>query len=57
MASMGGDGTNRMHGRQRHATGGHQPGHAYKRNFNHSPTGRFGVRMTRGKGSRSKSRG
>ena len=34
--------------------GKHQPGHAYTRDFNHRPTGRFGVKMARGKGSRSK---
>lgn len=33
----------------------HQPGHAYKRNFNKAPTGRFNVRMKRAKTSRSKS--
>jgi hypothetical protein len=49
------DGTNRMIDRARHATGGHQPGHGYKRNFNHNPTGRFNIRMKRGHGSRSKS--
>jgi hypothetical protein len=41
---------------ERKHSGGHQPGPAYKRNFNRNPTGRFGVHMRRGKGSRSKSR-
>ena len=41
--------------RQRHATGGHQPGHGYKRNFNANPRGKMNIRMARGKGSRSKS--
>ena len=36
---------------------GHQPGKAYKRNFNKRPTGRFRIAMKRGKQSRSKSRG
>lgn len=44
-----------MHDRARHASGGHQPGHAYKRNVNRNPTGRYGIRMARGKTSRSKS--
>ena len=35
--------------------GGHQPGHAFKRDFNHSPRGKYSVKMHRGKGSRSKS--
>lgn len=35
--------------------GGHQPGHAYKRNFNRSPSGRYKVHMGRQKNSRSKS--
>lgn len=34
--------------------GSSMPGHAYKRNFNHAPKGRFHVRMARGKSSRSK---
>jgi hypothetical protein len=33
------------------------PGGGYKRNFNRNPTGRFNVKMQRGKSSRSKSRG
>lgn len=37
------------------ATGGHQPGHGYKRNFNKSPKGRFNIRMKRPASSRSKS--
>lgn len=41
--------------RAKRASGGHQPGHGYKRNFNHGPKGRFNVRMHRGKSSRSKS--
>jgi hypothetical protein len=41
--------------RAKTAAGGHQPGHGYKRNFNHGPAGRFGLRMARGKASRSKS--
>lgn len=41
--------------RARKASGGHQPGHAYKRNFNHGPSGRFNIRMKRGGASRSKS--
>lgn len=52
---MSTDGTNRKIDRARHASGGHQPGHAFKRNFNRPPTGRFGLRMKRGHGSRSKS--
>ena len=48
------DGMKRI-GRQKTASGGHQPGHAYKRNFNRNPSGRYGIRMARGKGSRSKS--
>ena len=44
-----------MMDRAKRAAGGHQPGHAYKRNYNHGPKGRFGVRMHRGKASRSKS--
>lgn len=39
----------------RKAPGGHQPGHAYKRNFNRSPKGRYGLKMGRSKSSRSKS--
>ena len=31
------------------------PGDAFKRNFNRNPRGKFGIRMQRGKGSRSKS--
>lgn len=34
-----------------------QPGGGYKRNYNANPSGRFKVRMARGKQSRSKSRG
>lgn len=34
-----------------------EPGGGYKRNFNKAPTGRFKVRVKRGKSSRSKSRG
>lgn len=45
------------HGRKTHATGGHQPGHAYKRNFNRNPMGRVNLRVHRAKPSRSKSRG
>ena len=41
--------------RAKTASGGHQPGHAYKRNFNHGPSGKYHIRMTRGKSSRSKS--
>ena len=41
--------------RAKSATGGHQPGHAYKRNFNAAPRGKFNIRMKRGKASRSKS--
>lgn len=41
--------------RAKNNTGGHQPGHAYMRNFNHGPKGRFGVRMKRAAHSRSKS--
>jgi hypothetical protein len=37
------------------ASGGHQPGHAYKRNFNAPPSGRFGIRMHRPAHSRAKS--
>jgi hypothetical protein len=33
------------------------PGGAYKRNFNRNPTGRLGMKIARGKTSRSKSRG
>lgn len=33
------------------------PGGGYKRNFNKPPTGRFKVRVKRGKTPRSKSRG
>jgi hypothetical protein len=40
--------------RAKTATGGHQPGHAYKRNFNAPPKGRFGIRMHRPATSRSK---
>jgi hypothetical protein len=43
--------------RAKKATGGHQPGHGYKRNFNKSPSGRMGIRMKRPATSRSKSRG
>jgi hypothetical protein len=39
----------------RKPAGGHQPGHAYKRNFNKPPTGRAKIRMGRAKSSRSKS--
>lgn len=41
--------------RKTRGEGKHQPGHAYKRDFNHSPRGKFNVRMSRGKHSRSKS--
>jgi hypothetical protein len=40
--------------RKKQGEGSHQPGHAYKRDFNHSPKGRMAIRMGRGKGSRSK---
>jgi hypothetical protein len=50
-------GGSRIHGRKRSATGGHQPGHGYKQNFNRTPKGRMGIRMHRGKASRSHSRG
>jgi hypothetical protein len=42
-------------GRKTSGEGSHQPGHAYKRDFNKSPRGKFGLRMARGKTSRSKS--
>jgi hypothetical protein len=42
-------------GRKVSGEGGHQPGHAYKRDFNHSPRGKMKIRMARGKSSRSKS--
>lgn len=34
-----------------------QPGGAYKRNFNKGGAGRFKLRIARGKGTRSKTRG
>jgi hypothetical protein len=39
--------------RAKNDTGGHQPGHAYMRNFNHNPKGRMHVRMGPRKHSRS----
>ena len=42
-------------GRKTSGEGSHQPGHAYKRDFNQSPRGKFKVRMARAKSSRSKS--
>jgi hypothetical protein len=35
----------------------HQPGHAYKKNFNKAPSGRLKIGMKRAHKSRSKSRG
>jgi len=35
----------------------HQPGKAYKRDYNKSPRGKYSVHMKRGAASRSKSRG
>ena len=45
----------RMIDRGKKGEGKHQPGHAYKRDFNHSPRGKFKIRMARPHGSRSKS--
>jgi hypothetical protein len=45
----------KMIDRSKRGEGSHQPGHAYKRDFNHSPRGKMKIRMARSKPSRSKS--
>ena len=41
--------------RKTRGEGKHQPGHAYKRDFNHNPRGKVPLRIARSKTSRSKS--